>query len=44
MDKRYLHRTGQVVWVRLTVAAVRDDAGAFQYFVSQVEDISEQRA
>jgi two-component system, cell cycle sensor histidine kinase and response regulator CckA len=41
MEKRYLHKQGQVVWVLLSVALVRDRAGQPLYFVSQVEDITE---
>ena len=43
MDKRYLHRDGHEVWVRLTVSLVRDPAGKPLNFVSQIEDISEAR-
>lgn len=41
MHKRYLHRDGQVVWVRLTVGLVRDEEGQPSCFVSQLEDITE---
>ena len=40
LEKRYLHRQGQVVWINLTVALVRRADGAPDYFVSVVEDIS----
>jgi PAS domain S-box-containing protein len=43
MDKRYLHREGHAIWVRLTVSLVRDASGKPLNFVSQVEDISEAR-
>ncbi|NMG31620.1 PAS domain S-box protein [Aromatoleum evansii] len=39
MEKRYLHRSGRVVWINLTVSLVRSDAGAPDYFISVVEDI-----
>ena len=39
--KRYIHANGHPVWVALSVALVRDDAGAPLYFVSQMEDITE---
>ena len=42
-QKRYLHRDGHSVWVSLSVALVRDGAGAPLYFVSQMEDITERR-
>ncbi|MFL1417274.1 PAS domain S-box protein [Pseudomonas fildesensis] len=41
LHKRYIHRDGQVVWVRLTVGLVRDDQGQPSCFVSQLEDITE---
>lgn len=44
MEKRYLHRDGQVVHALLTVSLVRDERGEPLYFVSQVQDISERKA
>ncbi|WP_342309502.1 PAS domain S-box protein [Pseudomonas fluorescens] len=41
LHKRYIHRDGRVVWVRLTVGLVRDDQGQPVCFVSQLEDITE---
>ncbi|WP_407898485.1 EAL domain-containing protein [Ferrigenium sp. UT5] len=40
MEKRYLRKSGEVVWVNLTVSLVRDSDGTPKYFVSVVEDIS----
>ena len=40
MDKRYIRKGGDVVWIRLTVALQRDDAGTPLYCISIVEDIS----
>ena len=40
MEKRYFHRDGRVVWVRLTTSLVRDARGAPVHFVAQVEDIT----
>lgn len=39
LEKRYLHRAGHAVRGRLTVAMVRDDAGAPLQWVAQVEDL-----
>ena len=44
VEKRYIKRDGSVVWGRLTVSLVHDARGAPLYFVSQVQDITEQRA
>ncbi len=43
MEKRYIHRDGHTVWVRLTVSLVRDTAGKPVHFVSQIEDITERK-
>lgn len=43
IEKRYIRKNGQLVWTKLTVAAVRESGGAVKYFVSIVEDISAQK-
>jgi diguanylate cyclase (GGDEF)-like protein/PAS domain S-box-containing protein len=43
MEKRYLRPDGSLVWALLAVALVRDDEGAPQFFISQVEDITDRR-
>lgn len=43
MAKRYIHESGRIVWATLTVRLVRDAAGAPEYFIAQVQDISAQR-
>ena len=43
MDKRYLHKRGHIVWIRLSVSLIRDPSGAPMHFVSQVEDITAAR-
>jgi PAS domain S-box-containing protein len=43
MEKRYFHRDGQIVWIRLTASLVRSRAGEPIYFVSQIENITERR-
>ena len=42
-EKRYIHRTGNVVWARLRMSLVRDSGGNPQYFVVHVEDITERK-
>jgi PAS domain S-box-containing protein len=39
-QKRYRHADGHVVWVNLSVALVRDAAGAPDYFIAVLEDIT----
>jgi two-component system, sporulation sensor kinase A len=43
MEKRYLHKNGQVVWILLTVSSVRDHAGGPRFLISQIQDISERK-
>ena len=43
MTKRYFNRSGDIVWVLLSVSLVRAADGAPRYFVSQIQDISEQK-
>jgi PAS domain S-box-containing protein len=43
MEKRYLRKDASVIWIQLTASLVRDSAGAPQYFISVVEDISGRR-
>lgn len=44
MEKRYVRKDGQRVWARLTVSLVRDEAGAPQFFISHVQDMSAKKA
>lgn len=43
LEKRYIHKDGHVVWVHLSVSAVRNDKGRVIYFISQIQDISERK-
>jgi two-component system sensor histidine kinase UhpB len=43
MEKRYLRKDGSEIWIALTVALVRDDAGMPDYFISVVADIAERK-
>lgn len=42
--KRYLHAEGRIVWGDLSVALVRDAFGEPRHFISQILDVTEQRA
>ena len=44
IDKRYIRKSGDFIWVNLTVSMVRTPAGEPSYFVSVIQDISEQKA
>jgi diguanylate cyclase (GGDEF)-like protein/PAS domain S-box-containing protein len=43
LEKRYLHKDGHVVWILLTVSLVTSEENRPLFFVSQVQDISEQK-
>jgi PAS domain S-box-containing protein len=40
IEKRYIHKQGHLIWVRLSVAAVRDVNGNVLFIVTTTEDIS----
>ncbi len=39
--KRYIHKSGHIVWVRMSASVVRNQEGRPDYVVSQIEDITE---
>ena len=41
MDKRYIHKSGKIVWAGLTVSLHRFENGQPHYFISIIRDISE---
>jgi PAS domain S-box-containing protein len=43
IEKRYLRKTGEVVWGQLTVSMIRDGAGQPHYALGMVEDITARR-
>lgn len=43
MDKRYVHKSGKIVWVTLGVSLVRNKNLEPLYFVSQVQDITDKK-
>ncbi|KVN07976.1 MULTISPECIES: PAS domain S-box protein [unclassified Burkholderia] len=43
MEKRYFRKDHSEVWIELTVALMRDDAGKPSYFISVVADIAERK-
>ncbi len=40
IEKRYIHKNGKIIWVRLNIAPIQDDKGNIVGSVSVVEDIS----
>ncbi|HEY8555149.1 MAG TPA: PAS domain S-box protein [Burkholderiales bacterium] len=43
IEKRYVRKNGDVVWVRLTASATRDTQARPEYAVGVVEDVTERR-
>ena len=43
MEKRYLRKDGQPVWVQLSVSRSHNEIGKPFQFVTQVQDISERK-
>jgi diguanylate cyclase (GGDEF)-like protein/PAS domain S-box-containing protein len=43
IEKRYYKKNGDVLWIRLTVAFVRDENSNPLYFLSMIEDIGERK-
>jgi PAS domain S-box-containing protein len=44
IEKRYRTKSGGLVWVNLTVSCMRAEDRAVKYFISVIEDISDQKA
>jgi PAS domain S-box-containing protein len=43
LEKRYLHRSGKIVWARIRVSSVPGPRGIPFYFIVHVEDITERK-
>jgi PAS domain S-box-containing protein len=43
IEKRYIHKKGQTVWVAVSVSAVRNDQGRVIHFISQIQNITERK-
>ncbi len=43
MEKRYIRKTGEYIWINLTVSLMRDAQGEPKYFISVIEDITQRK-
>jgi two-component system sporulation sensor kinase A len=43
MEKRYIHKSGKIIWGLLSVTVERDKGGKPEFFISQLVDITEQK-
>ncbi len=43
IEKRYIRKTGEFIWVNLTVTLMRDPHGEPKYFISVIEDITQRK-
>jgi PAS domain S-box-containing protein len=43
IEKRYLHKSDEIVWALTTISLIRDTIGKPIYFIAQVQDITERK-
>ena len=43
-EKQYRHKNGQLIWAITTIHLVRDGRGEPDYFIGQIQDITERKA
>ena len=43
MEKRYIRKTGEPIWINLTMTLTRDPQGQPKYFISVIEDITQRK-
>lgn len=43
VEKKYLHKSGEIAWIKITVSLQHDEGGDPSYYIAIVEDISERK-
>jgi two-component system sporulation sensor kinase A len=43
MEKRYIHKSGAIVWVLMNVSLVRNDREELSFFIAQIQNITERK-
>lgn len=43
VEKRYIHKSGTIIWGRVSVTAIKGDNKKIKYFIAVAEDVSAQR-
>ncbi|MBK9097258.1 MAG: PAS domain S-box protein [bacterium] len=43
LEKRYLHKSGDLVWALTTISLIRDSDSKPQFFIAQVQDITKRK-
>ena len=43
MEKRYIRKSGDFIWIQLTASLVKNDDGSPKYFISVIEDIHQRK-
>ncbi len=43
IEKRYLHKSRQIVWALTTISLIRDQNNKVQFFIAQVQDITKRK-
>ena len=44
IEKRYIHKNGEIIWSMLTVSLVRNEKGEPDYFIAVIEDIQNRKS
>jgi PAS domain S-box-containing protein len=43
IEKRYFHKSGNIIWALTTLSLIRDSVGKPQFFITQIQDITNRK-